>query len=92
MTIARNIRMGGARNLQLRVDMFNAPNAAGITARNTTMTLASPADPVTITNLPYDRGRGHPAEPRAGRRNAGFGQATGWQTPRAGAGRDRFSF
>ena len=34
--------------------MFNAPNAAGITARNTTMTLTSPADPVTITNLPYD--------------------------------------
>ena len=44
-------------NLQLRVDMFNAPNAAGITARNTTMNLASPADPVTITNLPYDAER-----------------------------------
>ena len=28
LSIARNIRLGGARNLQLRVDMFNAPNAA----------------------------------------------------------------
>ena len=28
LAIARNIRLGGGRNLQLRVDMFNAPNAA----------------------------------------------------------------
>ena len=54
LSIARNIRMGGARNLQIRVDMFNAPNEANITGRNTTMNLTSPADPVTITNLPYD--------------------------------------
>ena len=26
LAIARNIRMGGGRNLQVRVDMFNAPN------------------------------------------------------------------
>ena len=31
LAIARNIRLGGARNLQLRVDMFNAPNSAIIT-------------------------------------------------------------
>ena len=28
LAVARNIRLGGNRNLQLRVDMFNAPNAA----------------------------------------------------------------
>ena len=54
LAIARNIRLGGGRNLQLRVDMFNAPNQAIITARNTSMTLSSPADPVNIQNLPYD--------------------------------------
>ena len=66
-TIARNIRMGGARNLQLRVDMFNAPNAAGILGRNTTMNLASPADPVTITNLPYDPATGRSCRTACGR-------------------------
>ena len=35
----------GSRQLQLRVDMFNAPNQAIITDRNTTMNLASPIDP-----------------------------------------------
>jgi hypothetical protein len=54
LSIARNIRLGGGRNLQLRVDMFNAPNAAGITGRNTTLQLSSTADPVTPLNLPFD--------------------------------------
>src|SRR6185436_7093996 len=91
LTIARNIRLGGARNLQLRVDMFNAPNAAGITARNTTMNLVSPADPVTITNLPYDAtGAILPARVRPS--NSGFGQATAWQNPRAVQFTVRFSF
>src|SRR4029453_7583554 len=35
LAVARNIRLGGNRNLQLRVDMFNAPNSAIITGRNT---------------------------------------------------------
>lgn len=90
-SIARNIRMGGARNLQLRVDMFNAPNAAGITGRNTTMTLASPADPVTITNLPYDA-NGNILANRVRPSNSGFGQATAWQAPRAVQLQIRFSF
>jgi hypothetical protein len=37
LAIARNIRLGGSRNIQFRVDMFNAPNSAIITGRNTTM-------------------------------------------------------
>ena len=35
LAIARNIRLGGARTIQLRVDMFNAFNQSGITGRNT---------------------------------------------------------
>ena len=52
LSIARNIRLGGGRIVQLRVDMFNAPNQAGITGRNTTMSLSNPNDPVTLQNAP----------------------------------------
>jgi len=54
LSIARNIRLPKGRTIQLRADMFNAPNQSNITGRNTTMNLNSPSDPVTITNLPYD--------------------------------------
>ena len=38
-------RLGGGRAIQLRVDMFNAPNEARITGRNTTMNFVNPSDP-----------------------------------------------
>ena len=91
LTIARNIRMGGARNLQLRVDMFNAPNSAGIIGRNTSMTLASPADPVTVSNLPYDA-QGNILPNRVRPATSGFGQANTWQAPRNVQVQVRFSF
>jgi len=91
LAIARNIRLGGSRNLQLRVEMFNAPNAQGITARASSMTLASPSDPVTITNLPYDSS-GNILPTRVKPSNAGFGQATGWQQERRVQAQIRFSF
>jgi hypothetical protein len=91
LAIARNIRLGGGRNLQLRAEMFNAPNSAIVTARNTTMNLASPSDPVTVTNLPYlPDGSINPARVRPS--NSGFGQATGWQAPRSVQVQVRFSF
>ena len=91
MSIARNIRMGGARNLQVRVDMFNAPNSAGIIARQNSMTLASPADPVTISNLPYDAA-GNILPNRVRPNQAGFGAVSNWQAPRAVQVQVRFSF
>ena len=54
LSIARNIRLGGGRTLQLRIDMFNAPDQARITGRNTSLALSSPADPITPLNLPFD--------------------------------------
>jgi hypothetical protein len=92
LTIARNIRLGGARNLQLRVDMFNAPNQAIITGRNSTMNLSNPGDPVTITNLPYDPATGAILPARVRPSNAGFGQANAWQAPRTMQFQIRFSF
>ena len=62
-----------------------------ITGRNTTMNLASPADPVTITNLPYDAA-GNILPNRVRPNQAGFGQATAWQRPREVQVQVRFSF
>ena len=91
LAIARNIRLGGSRNLQFRVEMFNAPNSAIVTNRNTTMNLASPSDPVTITNLPYDTA-GNLIDSRSRPRGAGFGVATGYQNPRSVQALIRLSF
>jgi hypothetical protein len=91
LAIARNIRLGGNRNLQLRAEMFNAPNAAIITNRNTTLNLNSPSDPVTATNLPYDA-NGNVVAARSLPRGAGFGVATAYQDPRTVQVQVRFSF
>ena len=87
LAIARNIRLGGGRTLQFRVDVFNAPNQAIVTGRSTTANFASLADPVTITNLPYDAA-GNLVPSRSTPRGNGFGIANGFQTPRTVAGAD----
>jgi carboxypeptidase family protein len=92
LAIARNIRLGGARNIQLRVDLFNAPNSAIITGRNTTMNLSNPTNPVTATNLPYDAATGALDSTRSLPRTAGFGVANAYQDPRRVQVQIRFSF
>jgi hypothetical protein len=91
LSLARNIALGGGRTLQLRVDMFNAPNAAIITARNTTLNLSNPNDPVTINNLPFDA-NGNLIESRSRPRGAGAGVVTNYQAPRTIQAQIRFSF
>ena len=91
LSIARNIRLGGSRTLQLRVDMFNAPNAARITGRNTTLQLSSPADPVTPLNLPFDA-NGNVLPNRVRPNQAGFGAVNGYQAPRTIQAYIRFGF
>jgi hypothetical protein len=91
LAIARNIRLGGARNVQLRLDMFNAFNQSAITARNTTINLSNPNDPVTATNLPFNPD-GTVIDSRSRPRGAGFGVATGYQAPRTVQAQIRFSF
>ena len=91
ISIARNIRLGGNRNLQLRVDMFNAPNSAQITGRQQSLTLSSPNDPVTPQNSPFlPDGTLNPARIRPS--SAGFGAANDWQSPRNLQAYIRFSF
>lgn len=91
LAIARTIRLGGGREVQLRVDMFNAPNSAIIAGRNTTMNLTSPNDPVRATNLPFDDA-GNLITARSLPRGAGFGVANNYQAPRSVQAQIRFSF
>jgi len=91
MAIARNIRLGGGRNIQLRVDMFNAPNAASITGRQATMNLTNPSDPNTITNPVFDA-NGNVLPTRVKPNQAGFGAANAYQNPRTVQFQVRFSF
>lgn len=91
LSLARNIPLGGTRNIQLRIDMFNAFNQAIATGRNATVNLSSPDDPTTARNLPFDA-NGNLIESRSTPRNAGFGGVTAYQAPRSVQAQIRFSF
>jgi hypothetical protein len=92
LSIARDIRLSGTRRLQLRIDMFNAPNSAIVIERASTINLPGPADQVTITNLPFDAATGAVIDSRSRPRGAGVGVATEYQTPRRIQLQVRFSF
>src|SRR5262249_13801449 len=90
MSIARSVRFPGNRQLQLRVDVFNAPNQAIVTGRNTTLNVSSPLDPTPL-NLPYDA-NGNLVAGRSLPKNAGFGAANAYQSPRTVQVQVRFAF
>jgi hypothetical protein len=104
LAIARTIRLGGGRTLQLRADMFNAPNNAGITGRNATLTLANPNAPDTNVAPVFDPTtgllndgvnllpNGQVSPDRSKPKNAGFGVANGYQSPRNIQIQVRFAF
>jgi hypothetical protein len=104
LSIARNIRLPGSKNIQIRADLFNAPNAAGITNRNATLNLSTPSDPVTNVAPVFDpvtgllnnginlTSTGAVSTDRSKPKNAGFGVATGYQSPRNIQLQVRFSF
>jgi hypothetical protein len=88
--IAREVRLGESRRLQFRLDIFNAPNEARITGRNSTMALVSPLDQ-TVNNLPFDAS-GNLIPSRSQPKNAGLGVANGYQGPRTLQAQLRFVF
>lgn len=104
LSIARNLRLGRGRNIQLRVDLFNALNSAIITNQNRTLVLSSPGDPITNAAPVFDpisgllnngvnlTSTGAVSVNRSQPKNAGFGVATGYQAPRSVQGQIRFSF
>ena len=86
----REIRVRGARRLQLRLDVFNAFNTAVINARQTQIQYISPTD-LTIRNS-QTRADGSIDPARLTPRTAGFGAATGAQTMRNVQVQIRFAF
>jgi hypothetical protein len=78
MAIARNIRIGGTKNIQLRVDAYNVFNTAIITGRQTQIQFNSPTDQ-TIRNSQF-LADGTLDPNRLTPRNAGFGAANNWST------------
>jgi hypothetical protein len=104
LSVARNIQLLGSRNIQLRADLFNAFNRGGITGRNTTLQLNTPADALTnvqpafdpITGLLNDgvnlTSTGAVSPNRSQPKNAGFGVANAFQAPRSIQLQIRFAF
>lgn len=90
LAIARTLKLGGGRSLQLRIDIFNAFNQAGITNRVTQLQLTNPTAQ-TVRNLPFDAD-GNLIASRSLPRGAGFGVATGYQGPRNAQLQVRFQF
>jgi hypothetical protein len=91
MSISRAIRMGGSRTLSIRFDLFNMFNQAAITGRNAIAQFASPATSTVITNLPYDA-NGNLIPSLSQPKNAGFGVANAYQSPRTTQVQIRFAF
>ena len=104
LALARIIRLGGGRQIQLRAELYNAFNTAIINGRNTTLSLASPSDPITnqapvydpITGLLNDGknllSTGALSPNRSQPRNAGFGGATSANAMRSVQAQIRFQF
>jgi hypothetical protein len=90
LAIARNIRLGGNRNVQFRLDVFNAFNFVIYNDRERNIQFRSPTD-LTVLNSQYlpdgtiDPNRLTP-------RTAGFGAATGAQPRRNLQLQVRFQF
>ena len=100
LAIARNIRFGGGRLVQVRLDAFNAFNTAIITGRQTTVTFRSPTD-LTVVNPQYVANQGDTTlapgvtgtilnSARLQPRNAGFGAANAWSTNQINGNYTRF--
>jgi hypothetical protein len=90
LSLARNIRMGGRRSLQLRAEVYNALNSATFTGRNTSMTLNNPIDQV-IQNPQYNAD-GSLVASRTKPNATGFGAVTGTLAPLNVQLQIRFSF
>jgi hypothetical protein len=74
MALAKNIRLGGSRNLQFRMDVFNLFNTYIINGRSTTATYDNPTS-MTLVNNQFNAD-GSLNQARLTPRTAGFGAAT----------------
>jgi hypothetical protein len=91
LAIARNIRVGGSRSIQLRAEMYNALNTVIFTGRNSTMNMANLSTASVATNLPYDA-NGNLIPTSIIPRSAGFGVVNNSNAARSVQVTARFSF
>jgi hypothetical protein len=89
LALARNIRLGGSRQVQLRLDAFNAFNTVVYSGRQSRVDYVSPTNQ-TLRNSQLKDGQVDPD--RLTPRTAGFGAVTGAQTLRNLQLTARFSF
>jgi hypothetical protein len=82
LAFSRNIKLGGARQVQFRLDVFNLFNNVVFNARTTAVQYSSPADPTTVKNHQYNAD-GTLNTARLLPANAGAGAATAAQFPRS---------
>jgi hypothetical protein len=90
LSLSRNIRLGGGRAVQLRVDAFNAFNTVVINGRQATIQYDNPVAK-NILN-PQFGADGSLVSTRLTPNTAGFGGATGAQAMRTIRLTARFSF
>ena len=91
LSVMRNIRVGGSRQLQFRIDAFNVFNSVVLNARQNQLQLNNPSDPTTSRNPQYNAD-GTLVSTRLTPANAGFGAATAAQPLRAVQMQLRFMF
>jgi hypothetical protein len=90
LSLARDIRLGGGRVLQFRVDAFNALNTVIFNGRQTNLQLDNPIDKRPQNSQYNADGTINPT--RLTPRSAGFGAATGAQAMRNFQAMIRFQF
>jgi hypothetical protein len=90
LAVARNIRLGGNRTLQFRVDAFNVFNVVVINDRERNVIYRSPTDLTIVNSQTLPDGSIDPA--RRTPRTAGFGAATAAQPMRNLQVQIRFGF
>jgi hypothetical protein len=90
LALARNIRIGGGRQVQLRLDAFNAFNTVIFSGRNSGIQYNSPTDLTIRNSQTLADGSNDPT--RLTPRTAGFGAVNGAQGMRSIQLTARFSF
>jgi hypothetical protein len=90
LALAKNVRFGGNRSIQFRLDVFNAFNVVVINNRVTNVIYRSPMDLTVVNSETLPNGSIDPA--RLTPKNAGFGAATGAQPMRNLQLQIRFGF
>jgi hypothetical protein len=91
LSLSRNIRVGGSRNVQIRLDAFNVLNTFVFNARSSQLQYNNPADPNTLRNNQFNAD-GTINAARLKPTDAGAGAVTGAQSLRTLQGQIRFSF